>query len=63
MLYAREDLGYDDIATALDVPVGTVRSRLNRARRRLQAARDGDDRRPTPRARADRRDILEDELR
>lgn len=36
MLYVWEDLSYEDIATALDVPVGTVRSRLNRARRRLR---------------------------
>ena len=38
MLYVWEDLSYEDIATALDVPVGTVRSRLNRARRRLRDA-------------------------
>lgn len=36
MLYAWEDLTYDDIADALGVPVGTVRSRLNRARKRLR---------------------------
>jgi RNA polymerase sigma-70 factor (ECF subfamily) len=36
LLYAWENLGYDDIAVALDIPVGTVRSRLNRARRRLR---------------------------
>jgi RNA polymerase sigma-70 factor (ECF subfamily) len=31
-----EDLSYQDIADALDIPPGTVRSRLHRARRRLQ---------------------------
>jgi RNA polymerase sigma-70 factor (ECF subfamily) len=36
MLYAWEELSYDDIAAALDIPVGTVRSRLNRARQRLR---------------------------
>ncbi|MHC4952368.1 MAG: sigma-70 family RNA polymerase sigma factor [Planctomycetota bacterium] len=30
-----QDLAYDDIARVLEVPVGTVRSRLNRARTRL----------------------------
>jgi RNA polymerase sigma-70 factor (ECF subfamily) len=36
LLYVWEELGYDDIAVALGVPVGTVRSRLNRGRRRLR---------------------------
>lgn len=35
-LYFVEDLRYQDIASALDIPVGTVRSRLHRARRMLQ---------------------------
>src|SRR5690606_10363659 len=38
LLYAWGDLTYDEIALALKVPVGTVRSRLNRVRRRLGAA-------------------------
>jgi RNA polymerase sigma factor (sigma-70 family) len=36
LLYAWEDLSYEEIATAQDVPVGTVRSRMNRARRRIR---------------------------
>jgi RNA polymerase sigma-70 factor, ECF subfamily len=35
-LYFGEDLSYQDIAQVLDVPIGTVRSRLHRARKRLQ---------------------------
>ncbi|TDW39689.1 RNA polymerase sigma-70 factor (ECF subfamily) [Curtobacterium sp. PhB42] len=38
LLYAWGDLDYEGVAQALDVPVGTVRSRLNRARRMLRAA-------------------------
>ena len=32
LLYALADLSYDEIALALDVPVGTVRTWLHRAR-------------------------------
>lgn len=38
LLYAWGDLDYASIATAMDVPVGTVRSRLNRARRLVRKA-------------------------
>jgi RNA polymerase sigma factor (sigma-70 family) len=37
MLVVWEELDYQSAAAALGVPVGTVRSRLNRARRRLSA--------------------------
>lgn len=37
LLYAWADLTYEGIAVAMDVPVGTVRSRLNRARRTLRS--------------------------
>ena len=38
LLYAWGNLDYAAIATAMEVPVGTVRSRLNRARRQLRRA-------------------------
>jgi RNA polymerase sigma factor (sigma-70 family) len=40
LLYAWEDLSYGEIAGALGVPTGTVRSRLHRVRQRLRAATD-----------------------
>jgi RNA polymerase sigma-70 factor (ECF subfamily) len=42
LLYAWEDISYDEIAIAQDVPVGTVRSRLNRARKRIRERIDHD---------------------
>jgi RNA polymerase sigma factor (sigma-70 family) len=36
LLFAWAELGYAEIATALGIPVGTVRSRLNRARRTVR---------------------------
>ena len=37
-LYLVNDMAYDEIASTLGVPIGTVRSRLHRARRMLQRA-------------------------
>jgi RNA polymerase sigma-70 factor (ECF subfamily) len=37
LLFAWEELSYEEVATALGIPEGTVRSRLNRARRSLRA--------------------------
>ena len=43
LLFAWEELSYDEIALALGVPVGTVRSRLSRGRARLAALTHGRD--------------------
>ena len=36
LLFAWEELSYQSVAEALELPIGTVRSRLNRARARLR---------------------------
>jgi RNA polymerase sigma-70 factor (ECF subfamily) len=36
LLFAWEELSYQAVAEALEAPIGTVRSRLNRARARLR---------------------------
>jgi RNA polymerase sigma-70 factor (ECF subfamily) len=43
LLIAWSGLSYAEAAQALDIAVGTVRSRLNRARRKVRAALGGDD--------------------
>jgi RNA polymerase sigma-70 factor (ECF subfamily) len=43
LLIAQEELTYEQVAVALQIPVGTVRSRLHRARARLREALGGSD--------------------
>ncbi|MBW8750947.1 MAG: RNA polymerase sigma factor [Propionibacteriales bacterium] len=40
LLFAWEELTYPEIAVAMGIPVGTVRSRIHRARNRLRASLD-----------------------
>jgi RNA polymerase sigma factor (sigma-70 family) len=42
LLIAWADLAYDEVAVALDIPIGTVRSRLHRARKRVREALGGE---------------------
>ncbi|MFG1851136.1 RNA polymerase sigma factor [Actinomadura geliboluensis] len=43
LLVAWADLSYQQVAEALSIPLGTVRSRLNRARRKVREALGGSD--------------------
>lgn len=39
LLYAWQGMSYEEVSEALGVPIGTVRSRLNRVRKKLDSSR------------------------
>jgi RNA polymerase sigma-70 factor (ECF subfamily) len=43
LLIAWAELSYEEVAVALDIPAGTVRSRLHRARKKVREALGGQD--------------------
>ena len=43
LLVVLEDMGYDEVARTLELPIGTVMSRLSRGRARLRALMEGRD--------------------
>jgi len=51
LLVAWEELTYEEVAVALEIPVGTVRSRLNRARHLIRTTIAGGDGEAPPQAR------------